>query len=202
MTASATPVPRTLYVHDDLSDDLRALGEDSRGWQLGQALFALLRRDAGRVVVLTLAKQLEGLVAHGDHAPFAAAVGIGRAGVRVAEAVHARTGWFPSIHRVDLWREEDETAPGGRRQAREVSLEVADDGVHVHRRVFLRERRGGEGQTCAPHVDRDVADPDRARQRVEHEAHLAAGSGAQLHEVPRVQAIHQRSGDLPEDRFL
>jgi hypothetical protein len=22
--------------------------------------------------------------------------------------VHARTGWFPAIHRVDLWREEDE----------------------------------------------------------------------------------------------
>ena len=105
---SATPIPRTLYIHDDLSDDLRALGEGSRSWRLGQALFALLRRDAGRIVVLTLAQQLEGLVARGDHAPFATTVGIGRAGVRVAEAVHARTGWFPSIRRVDLWREEDD----------------------------------------------------------------------------------------------
>jgi hypothetical protein len=60
------------------------------------------------VVILTLAAQIEGLVARGTHAPFAATVGVGRAGVRVAEAVHARTGWFPSIHRVDLWREEDE----------------------------------------------------------------------------------------------
>jgi hypothetical protein len=60
------------------------------------------------VVILTLAEQVEGLVARGAHAPFAATVGIGRAGVRVAEAVHARTGWFPSIHRVDLWREEDD----------------------------------------------------------------------------------------------
>jgi len=59
-------------------------------------------------VILTLAEQIDGLVARGGHAAFAATVGIGRAGVRVVEAVHARTGWFPSIHRVDLWREEDD----------------------------------------------------------------------------------------------
>ena len=71
-------------------------------------MFARLRRDSGRVVILTLAEQIDGLLAQGEHAPFAATVGIGRAGVRVAEAVHARAGWFPSIRRVDLWREEDE----------------------------------------------------------------------------------------------
>ena len=107
MTASPTPVPRTLYVHDDLSDDLGALGADSRAHRLGQSLFSLLRRDAGRIVMLTLAEQIDGLVARGPHAPFAVAIGIGRAGVRVAEAVNARTGWFPSIARVELWREED-----------------------------------------------------------------------------------------------
>ena len=111
MTASPTPVPRTLYIHDDLSDELGALGDDSRARRLGESLFALLRRDAGRIVILTLAEQIDGLVACGQHAPFAATVGIGSAGVRVAEAVHARTRWFPSIHRVDLWREED--ASGG-----------------------------------------------------------------------------------------
>ena len=58
-------------------------------------------------MILTLAEQIDGLVARGEHTPFAEVVGIGRAGVRVAAAVHARTGWFPSIHRVDLWREED-----------------------------------------------------------------------------------------------
>jgi hypothetical protein len=62
-------------------------------------------------VTLTLAAQLDAVVARGDHAPFAAAVGIGAAGARVAEQLHARTGWFPVIHRVDLWREE--TADGG-----------------------------------------------------------------------------------------
>ena len=105
MTASPTPVPRTLYIHDDLSD---ALGDDARARELGQALFARLRRDRGRIVILTLAGQIDGLVARGGHAPFVATVGIGRAGVRVAEALHARTGWFPAIHRVDLWREEDD----------------------------------------------------------------------------------------------
>src|SRR5262249_37184342 len=103
---AATPVPRRLYVHDDLTDELRALGERPRA--LGQALLARLRLDAARVVILTLAEQIEGLVARCAHAPFEATVGIGRAGVGVAEAVHARTGWFPSIHRVDLWREEDD----------------------------------------------------------------------------------------------
>jgi len=92
---AATPAPRTLYVHDDLSDALRALGEESRAWRLGQKLLAMLRRDTGRVVILTLAQQLDALIARGDHAPFARAIGIGRA------------GWFPSIHRVDVWREED-----------------------------------------------------------------------------------------------
>ena len=108
MTATSTPSPRTLYVHDDLSDELRRLGETSRAGRLGQALWALLRRDSPRIVILTAAAQIDGLVARGPHAPFAAAVGIGGAGDRVAEAVHARTRWFPSIHRVDLWREEDD----------------------------------------------------------------------------------------------
>ena len=103
---AATPVPRTLYVHDDLSDELRARGDDSPARRLGQALFGRLRRDSERVVILTVAEQIDGLVARGEHAPFAATVGIGRAGVKVAETVHARAGWFPSIHRVDLWREE------------------------------------------------------------------------------------------------
>jgi adenine/guanine phosphoribosyltransferase-like PRPP-binding protein len=100
-----TPVPRTLYIHDDLSDELRARGEHAQ--QLGGALFERLRGDA-RIVVLTLDEQLDALVARGGHAPFAAAIGIGRSGARVAAQVHGRTGWFPQIHAVDLWREEDE----------------------------------------------------------------------------------------------
>ena len=101
---TGTPVPRRLYVHDDLSDDLRALGADAG--RRGQELFTRLRRDP-RVVVLALADQLAALIARGPHAPFAATVGIGGAGMRVAAQVHALTRWFPTIHGIELWREED-----------------------------------------------------------------------------------------------
>jgi hypothetical protein len=59
-------------------------------------------------VILALAEQLDALVARGPHPPFALTVGIGRAGARVARQVHARTGWFPAIRQVDVWREEDD----------------------------------------------------------------------------------------------
>src|SRR6185295_17535824 len=35
-------------------------------------------------------------------------LGVGRAGERVAQALHARTGWFPCVRRVGLTREEDD----------------------------------------------------------------------------------------------
>ena len=66
-----------------------------------------MRRDAERVSVLSLVEQIDLLLARGDHEPFAATVGIGVAGVRVAEQLHDRTGWFPEIHRVEVTREED-----------------------------------------------------------------------------------------------
>ena len=98
-----TPVPRTLYIHDDLTDDVRGrYGPDSPAVALAEELLALARRDVRRVVMLTLPEQIE---------PFALALGIGPAGERVARQVHARTGWFPTIRQVDLTREED--ARGG-----------------------------------------------------------------------------------------
>jgi hypothetical protein len=107
-----TPVPRTLYIHDDLSDDVRGrYGPGAPAVALAEELLALARRDARRVVMLTLPEQLEALSARGPHAPFALALGIGPAGERVARQVHARTGWFPTIRQVDLTREED--ARGG-----------------------------------------------------------------------------------------
>jgi pyrimidine operon attenuation protein/uracil phosphoribosyltransferase len=137
---AATPAPRTLYIHDDLSEALRARGEDSPAWRLGQTLLAALRRNPRRIVILTVAEQLDALIARGDHAPFSHTIGIGRAGARVAAQIHARTGWFPSIHRVDVWREEDGaggyvlagTAPlaaqlGAHRDA--TSIAVVDDTI-------------------------------------------------------------------------
>jgi hypothetical protein len=106
-----TPTPTRFYVHDDLTDDLRERhGAGSPAVALAQELMTLVRSEA-HVSVLTLREQIEALVARGPHAPFALAVGIGRAGERVAQQVHARTGWFPAIRRVDLTREE--TAHGG-----------------------------------------------------------------------------------------
>jgi hypothetical protein len=119
MTA-ATPTPRTLYVHDDLSAELATDGEATR--RLGEALLALLRREPGRVVVLTLAEQLAALIAGGDQAPFPLAVGLGAAGARVAAQVHERTGWFPAIRRVEVWREEH--GPDDYRLAGPAPLEV------------------------------------------------------------------------------
>lgn len=75
--------------------------------RLGETLLARLARDAERVVILTLEAQLEAMAARGPHPPFPLALGIGPAGVRVAVQIHARTGWFPVVRRIDVWREED-----------------------------------------------------------------------------------------------
>jgi len=106
--AYAAPTPTAFYIHDDLSEYVcRRLGETSPVWQLTRELFTLVRRDSNRVVVLTLEGQIGHLLAHGRYDPFALTLGIGRAGERVAHQLHARTGWFPEVSRVDVTREED-----------------------------------------------------------------------------------------------
>jgi hypothetical protein len=104
----AAPTPRIFYIHDDLSEYVcRRQGEASLACRLTQELFALVRRGPRQVVVLTLEEQMARLLARGTYDPFALAIGIGRAGERVARQLHARTGWFPKISRVDITREED-----------------------------------------------------------------------------------------------
>jgi hypothetical protein len=121
-TAYAQPTPRLLYVHDDLTDEVaRQKGVGSPAAALARDLLALLARDPERVRILTLGEQIERVVAQGDHAPFALALGIGAAGQRVAEALHARAGWFPRIRRIGLTREED-----GRGGYRVISTEAGD----------------------------------------------------------------------------
>jgi len=101
-----TPTPKALYVHDDLRAEVSAAhGAESPAAHAAAALLACVARDTTRVRILTLEEQL-GALARGQHAPFAVAVGIGRAGERVARQLHARAGWFPRIERVDLTREE------------------------------------------------------------------------------------------------
>ena len=107
---SATPpTPRVLYIHDDLSESVRReYGPASEAFHLTEELLRLFRQDVGGVEVLTLKHQEDLLIARGDHSPFAMTVGIGRAGERVAEHLHRRTGWFPSRRRVDVAREESD----------------------------------------------------------------------------------------------
>jgi hypothetical protein len=102
------PPPRRLYVHDDLTDEVaRRLGPSSTGAALAASLLGVVARDRGRVRVIRLAQQLQGLTARRSHAPFALTLAIGRAGERVAGEVHARTGWFPHVRVVGLTRVED-----------------------------------------------------------------------------------------------
>ncbi len=105
------PVPRSFYIHDDISDSVReAHGADSEAYRLTRELFDLVRhRDPDRITVLTVEKQIAALIADEDHLPFALTLGIGRAGERVARQLHDRTGWFPDVRRVDVTREEDGT---------------------------------------------------------------------------------------------
>jgi len=106
--AYAQPAPGRLYVHDDLTGLAREqLGAGAPGVALAERLIARLRADPAHVTVLTLEEQLACVAAQGPHTPFDLAVGIGRAGERVAQQLHARTGWFPRIVVVRITREED-----------------------------------------------------------------------------------------------
>jgi hypothetical protein len=127
-TAYAQPTPRLLYVHDDLTGEVASrAGVGSPAVALARDLLALLARDPERVRILTLGEQVERVVAQGDHAPFAVALGIGTAGQRVAEALHARAGWFPRIRRIGLTREED-----GRGGYRVISTEAGELAAQLH----------------------------------------------------------------------
>lgn len=106
VTARATPVPARLYVHDDVTGPGAAFTAPPEAAPLIARLLGLVARER-RVTVLSLAEQVEGLVAGGPPPPIALAVGIGGAGERVARQVHARAGWFPAVRRIELAREED-----------------------------------------------------------------------------------------------
>ena len=102
------PTPQVFYIHDDLSAYVRQTqGADSLAFRLTQELLRAVRRTPQRVVVLTVEEQIAQLLVQGSYAPFTMTLGIGRAGERVAQQLHARTGWFPALRRVEVTREED-----------------------------------------------------------------------------------------------
>lgn len=102
----STPTPGRLYVHDDLTEAAWSLRPRSaEAVRLVSTLFGTLKAEP-HVVVLSLAEQLTGVLARGGYLPFKTTVGIGKAGERVARELHQRAGWFPSIVRVEVTREE------------------------------------------------------------------------------------------------
>jgi hypothetical protein len=161
--AYAQPTPRLLYVHDDLTDEVaRHEGAGSPAAALARDLLALVARDPERVRILTLREQVERVVAQGDHAPFALALGIGGAGQRVAAALHARAGWFPRIRRIGLTREED-----GRGGYRVISTEAGDlaaqlNGVADHTPLAVVDDTVFSGLTMRALIE---ALPEAARGR-------------------------------------
>jgi hypothetical protein len=152
-----------LYVHDDLTDGVRDRhGAGSPAAALAEEIVALVRRDG--VVVLTLAPQLDALVAQGSPAAFDLALGVGPAGERVAHQIHARTGWFPAIRQIDLTREEDS---GGYAVVplRGVPLAVQLAGVEAARSLAIVDDTIFSGQTLRTLLEALPA-VARARARV------------------------------------
>ena len=69
----AAPTPKVLYIHDDLSDYVsRQHGQASPAWHLTREFFALVCRDPGRVVLLTLESQMASLLARRQVCPLCA----------------------------------------------------------------------------------------------------------------------------------
>jgi hypothetical protein len=105
---AGTPTPSTLYIHDDLTEEVaHRHGPGSPAAHQARELLATIKKTGRHVIILDLERQLAGLLARSPGRTFAIAVGIGRAGERVARELHARAGWFPAIHRVEVAREED-----------------------------------------------------------------------------------------------
>jgi hypothetical protein len=91
----------------------------------------------------------------------------------------------------------------GRRDLRQVALEVADDAVDVERRVLVGERGGAVAHGLLGDVERHVA-PERAGalHRVEQHARLGRRARPELDQLGHARAAHDRVGVVPQDRAL
>src|SRR2546423_9100143 len=69
-----TPTPRRLYIHDDLSEELRRHGEGAPAWLLWRALLTPPGGEPGRVGVLPPEAPSAPLLAGGLHPPCPAPV--------------------------------------------------------------------------------------------------------------------------------
>ena len=95
---SDTPTPERLYIHDDVTDAAAATAAPTSSVPPPRCSPP---SSGAAVTVITLAHQIDGLLAQWRARAFATTIGIGAARARRA-AVHARTGWFPVIARVEV----------------------------------------------------------------------------------------------------
>src|SRR5256885_9560988 len=91
-----TPTPRRLYIHDDLSEELRPHGEGAPAWPLWRAPCALLVREPERVVVLTPESQIAPLIPGRAHAPFRTTLAPGAPRAPPAPPGHRPPGRVPT----------------------------------------------------------------------------------------------------------
>ncbi len=102
------PTPGVLYINDDLTGPIREhFGADSEQAQLATELLDRAQYDLRKVVVLTIERQLEGIVTQGPRDPFEVTIAIGGAGKTAADLIHRRTEWFPAIREIALTRVEN-----------------------------------------------------------------------------------------------
>ena len=102
------PTPGVLYINDDLTGPIRErFGPCSEPDVLANELMRRARYDPDKVGVLTIERQLEGIVSQGPRRPFPEAIAIGGAGKTAADLIHRRTGWFPAIKKIALTRVEN-----------------------------------------------------------------------------------------------
>src|SRR2546421_13111633 len=87
-----TPTPRRLYIHDDLSEELRPHGEGAPAWPLWRAPCALLGREPGGGGVLPPGAPIAPPIARRAHAPLRATAGPRAARAPVAPRGRRRPG--------------------------------------------------------------------------------------------------------------
>ena len=101
------PAALQIYIYNDLPYSRAARPHDGRFLDLLAELAAALRSEP-YVHFIEMAEQLDALAGLPVAAPFTRALAIGNAGRRVADELHARTGWFPVVETLSITREEIE----------------------------------------------------------------------------------------------
>lgn len=100
------PTPTSVYLYNDLPYVAPPIAGGERWRSLIAELLALLHAQP-HVRFLEVEPLVRALAGQQTRGPYACTLAIGGAGGRVADLLHARTGWFPTIVEAPLTRVED-----------------------------------------------------------------------------------------------